>query len=168
VNANPNDRVVGPGGVPWRSDRKDVANTSVPADSRCFPLTRFGFGREQSGSQSVGSWSAMMVGLWVLDARPAQGRVGEFSRHIAFLLVSHLLLSDEASGRTELPRDRSARLSRRVSRSGDPLVPRRWFRTTVRPPRQRRDLSLNTARAGDLARFAPCREPSRGKGDRSA
>ena len=168
MNAIPSDLGVGPGGALGPSSRKDVANTSGPTNGRSFRPTPDGVGRERPGSRFVGSQFAMMVDCWVLDARPAQGRVGEFSRHIAFPLEIHLLLSDEASGRTDTPGIGLAIFARIPMRRGVPVVPRRKVRTTVRPTCAIRDLGLAPARTGELARFASCSEPFRGKGVRSA
>lgn len=168
MNAIPSDLGVGLGGALGPSSRKDVAKTSGPANGRFFCLTPDGEKVERSGSLFVGSQFTMMVDCWVLDARPAQGRVGEFSRHIAFPLEIHLLLSDEASGRTDTLAIGLAIFARIPMRTGVPIVLRRKVRTTVRPTCESRDSGLAPARTGELARFASCSEPFRGKGVRSA
>ena len=168
MNAIPSDLGVGPGGAPGPSSRKDLAIASGSANGRFFQSVPSREERESSGSLFVGSQSAMMAGCWALDARPAQGRVGGVSRHIAYPLVIHLLLSDEASGRTVSPPVVFAHFVRLTMRNRDPLDARRTVRTTVRPPRHGRDSGLDKTSGGELARFACCREPSRVKGVRSA
>ena len=62
----------GPGGGSGLKRDTDVANITGPSDDR-RPRPR----------PSAGTRSATKAGRWALDARPAQGRVGEGPRHVA-------------------------------------------------------------------------------------
>ena len=173
MNANPSGSRTPPTGCWGRSKaRRELEAAAEPSSGHARvdgPAGKTG-GTDRRVPGSVGGTRhAMKVCRGALNVmRAAQGRVGEISRHIAFLLVLHLLLSDEASGRTDAPGIDPAIFAKGPMRSGDPIVPRREVRTTVRPACRLGDLGLAPARNGALARFASCSEPFRGKGVRSA
>lgn len=173
MNAIPSALIVGPAGWLGLARGRDVAIATEPHDER----RSSGGGPLGAGSQldhrvpSVAARTAKKAARGALDARPAQGRVGEISRHIAPPLAPHRLLSATASARPDPPRsDRAGSpCSRHVRRGGLPTS-RSQARTIgiVTPPR------LLKARAGALNRPLPriaaatVERPFRGKGVRAA
>lgn len=176
MDAIPYDLGPGRGGAPKPTSRKDVANITGLSDGRPAAGLACGLGGVVSGSPSGRFRLATMVSLGALDARPAQGRVGRISRHVAQPLVSHPLLSAEAIDRTDPPCSPRALPARTEVPPGGPS--RSFSRTRVRtkpsPPRWRRGETLGNPRVGALDRFALLCAPTtlrgacRGKGVQTA
>jgi hypothetical protein len=165
VDAIPYDLGPGRGGAPKPSSRKD-ANISGLSDGRSAAGLAREFSKVVSGSPSGRIRLAMKVSLGALDARPAQGRVGEISRHIAQPLVSHPLLLAEASDRLDPPRLSRAFQARAKASPGGPrrLVSRTRVRTKLSPSRTRLGTIPGGMRLGELARFASRHAPALRRG----
>ncbi len=161
VDAIPYDLGPGRGGAPKPTGRKD-ANISGLSDGRPAAGLACEPGRVVSGSPSGRFRLATKVSLGALDARPAQGRVGKVSRHIAQPLVTHPLLSAKASDRMDPPRSPRAFLARAKASPGGPSrsFSRIRARTKLSPPRTRLGMAPGDPRVGELARFAPFRAPT--------
>ena len=176
MDAIPYDLGLGRGGAPKPTSRKDVATITGLSDGRPAAGLACGLGWVESGSPSGRFRLATMVSLGALDARPAQGRVGRISRHVAQPLVSHPLLSAKAYDRMDPPRSPRAFPARvEASPGGSSLsFTRTRARTKPSPPRTRRGEPPGEPRGGELDRFAPLRAPTvprgvrRGKGVQTA
>jgi hypothetical protein len=159
---------VGLGGAQWPSKRKDVVHISGPADGR--PAARRSPRWELTGlgKPSDRVRFAKRASRGALDARPAQGRVGVFSRQIAELLAHHPLLLARASARTDPFAAvvlRALDPARRLRPSG-PASARREARSKSRLTRT--DIHRSPCDALARPRFACVQphgsRPSRGKG----
>jgi hypothetical protein len=159
VDAIPSVVRIGPAGGPEPSRFKDVANTKGPSNDR------LSYPSPARGSRcTVGCFAgkrfATMVDRGALNARPTQGRVGGFPRHVSHPHAVHPLFLVESSVRLRALRSRP-----RSVRGVEPQVT--WKDRTHTSQRQARTPASSfrhVLRKNELAAPLPPRNRASGKG----